>query len=188
MKKIFTLLILLFSFTIQSAMADDIADTLKVFREAGESGQFFKRSYGYAVFPTIGKAGFVIGGAYGKGKVYEQGKYIGDTSMTQGSIGFQLGAQEFSQIIFFENKAALDAFTSNNFEFSASAEAVAITAGASASANTTGNTASISGDKNNADTASSGFRKGMVVFTVAKAGLMYEASLAGQKFTFTPKK
>ena len=162
-------------------MADDIADTLKVFREAGESGQFFKRSYGYAVFPTIGKAGFVIGGAYGKGKVYEQGKYIGDTSMTQGSIGFQLGAQEFSQIIFFENKAALDAFTSNNFEFSASAEAVAITAGASASANTTGNTASISGDKNNADTASSGFRKGMVVFTVAKAGLMYEASLAGSE-------
>ncbi len=113
MKKIFTLLILLFSFTIQSAMADDIADTLKVFREAGESGQFFKRSYGYAVFPTIGKAGFVIGGAYGKGKVYEQGKYIGDTSITQGSIGFQLGAQEFSQIIFFENKAALDAYSAD---------------------------------------------------------------------------
>ncbi len=100
-----------------------------------------------------------------------------------------MGVHDKSESVFMIGQnMQLDAFTSNNFEFSASAEAVAITAGASASANTTGNTASISGDKNNADTASSGFRKGMVVFTVAKAGLMYEASLAGQKFTFTPKK
>ncbi len=188
MKKIFSLLLLVFAFTIQTAVADDIADTLKVFRDAGESGSFFNKSYGYAVFPTIGKAGFIVGGAYGKGKVYEQGKYIGDTAMTQGSIGFQLGAQGYSQIVFFQNKAALDAFTSGNFEFSANAEAVAITAGASASASTTGNTASASGGKNNANTASGGFRKGMAVFTVAKGGLMYEASLAGQKFSFTRKK
>ncbi len=188
MKKIFSLLLFLAAFTTQTAVADDIADTLKIFRDAGESAGFFSKSYGYAVFPTIGKAGFVIGGAYGKGKVYEQGKYIGDTSMTQGSIGFQLGAQGYSQIVFFQNKAALDAFTSGNFEFSANAEAVAITAGASASASTTGNTASASGGKNNANTASGGFRKGMAVFTVAKGGLMFEASLAGQKFDFTRKK
>lgn len=188
MKKIYILFLLLFSLVIQTASADDIADTLKIFREAGESASFFNKSYGYAVFPTIGKAGFVVGAAHGKGKVYEQGKYIGDSSMTQGSIGFQIGAQGYSQIIFFQNKAALDAFTSGNFEFSANAEAVAITAGASASATTTGNTASISGGKNNADTASGGFRKGMAIFTVAKGGLMYEASVAGQKFTFTRKK
>jgi len=101
----------------------------------------------------------------------------------------QLGGQAYTQIIFFENEAALDNFTSGNFEFSADASAVAITAGASAGASTGGGaSAGISGGKNNADTSSLGFRKGMAVFTVAKGGLMYEAALAGQKYSYEPLK
>ena len=107
--------------------------------------------------------------------------------MTQLTVGFQLGVEAFSQIIFFENDAALKNFTDGNFEFSADASAVAITAGASAGANTGGGaSAGISGGKNNADTASLGYRKGMAIFTVAKGGLMYQATLGGQKYSYTP--
>jgi lipid-binding SYLF domain-containing protein len=169
------------------AWADDYADTIKVFKNAGESGDFFNKSYGYAVFPTIGKGGIGIGGAYGKGRVYAGGKHVGDTSMTQVTVGFQLGGEAYSQIIFFEDKRAFEEFTSGNFEFSATASAVAITAGASASATTTGSSAGASGGKNDATTKSAGFYKGMAVFTVAKGGLMYEASIGGQKFSYTPK-
>lgn len=162
------------------------ADTLEVFRNAGESGRFFDNSYGYAVFPTIGKAGLGIGGAYGKGRVYAGGKYVGDTSVTQLSLGFQAGGQAYSQIIFFRDKRAFDEFTSGNFEFGAQASAVAITAGASASATTTGSSAGASGGQHDATTVGQYYR-GMAVFTVAKGGLMYEASIGGQKFTYTPR-
>jgi lipid-binding SYLF domain-containing protein len=180
---VFMLLIAPFS----HAWADDYADTIKVFRNAGESGDFFNKSYGYAVFPTIGKGGIGIGGAYGKGRVYTGGKHVGDTSMTQVTVGFQLGGEAYSQIIFFEDKRAFDEFTSGNFEFSATASAVAITAGASAAATTTGSSAGASGGKNDATTKSAGYYKGMAVFTVAKGGLMYEASIGGQKFSYTAK-
>jgi lipid-binding SYLF domain-containing protein len=170
------------------AYADPYADTIKVFQNAGESGKFFKTAYGYAVFPTIGKAGFVVGGAYGEGRVYARGKHIGNTSMTQASIGFQLGAEGFSQIVFFENEAALKEFTKGNFEFGADAQAVAIVLAAGAKANTAGSGASASATKNAADTASAGYRKGMATFTVVKGGLMYEASVSGQKFTYKPVK
>jgi lipid-binding SYLF domain-containing protein len=166
--------------------ASKYAETIEIFKEAGESSKFFDDSYGYAVFPTIGKAGIAIGGAYGKGRVYAQGKYVGDTSMTQLSIGFQLGAQGYSQIVFFEDKRAFDEFTSGDFEFGAQASAVAITAGASASASTAGASAGASGGKRDATTVGD-YHKGMAVFTVAKGGLMYEASVAGQKFSYTPK-
>jgi len=159
------------------------ADTLRVFREAGESGNFFHNSHGYAVFPTIGKAGIGIGGAYGEGRVYEQGKYVGDTSMTQVSLGLQLGGQAYSQIVFFEDQRAYDEFTSGNFEFGAQASAVAITAGASAGATTAGSSAGASGGQHDATTVGK-YHKGMAVFTVAKGGLMYEASVAGQKFSY----
>jgi lipid-binding SYLF domain-containing protein len=171
------------------AWADDYSDTIKVFRDAGESGSFFAKSYGYAVFPTIGKGGIGIGGAYGKGRVYEKGNYVGDTSVTQVSIGLQLGGQAYSQIIFFEDKRAFDEFTSGNFEFGAQASAVAITAAASAEATTTGSSAGASGGQHDATTTTAGteYHKGMAVFTVAKGGLMYEASIGGQKFSYTPK-
>ena len=136
-----------------------------------------------------GKAGIGIGGARGKGKVYRQGTPIGDTTMTQLTVGLQLGAQGYSQIIFFENEAALEQFTSGNFEFGAQATAVALTAGVSAEANTGGGTAAgASGGRNDATTTSRGYRKGMAVFTVAKGGLMYEASIGGQKFSYEPLK
>lgn len=180
---VFSLLIL----PAAQALADEYADTIKVFREAGESRLFFKTSYGYAVFPTIGKAGFGIGGAHGSGRVYAEGKYVGDTSMTQLTVGLQLGGQAFSQIIFFKDKRAFDDFTGGNFEFGAQASAVAITAGASAQATTTGSSAGASGGQHDADTTGSYFH-GMAIFTVAKGGLMYEASIGGQKFSYTPKK
>jgi lipid-binding SYLF domain-containing protein len=170
-----------------SAFADEYADAIKVFRDAGESGRFFKDSYGYAVFPTIGKGGVGVGGAYGSGRVYEKGKYVGDTSMTQVTVGLQLGGQAYSQIIFFQDKKSFDKFTSGNFEFGAEASAVAITAGASAQASTGGSGAGASGTKEHAATAG-GYQNGVAVFSVAKGGLMYEASIGGQKFSYKPKK
>lgn len=187
MKKLLSTLFILLFLLWQPVFADEISDTLKIFRDAGESAQFFNKNYGYAVFPTIGKAGFVVGGAYGKGQVYAQKKHVGETSMTQVSVGFQLGAQGYSQIIFFEDKRAFEEFTSGNFEFGATAQAVAITAAASASTTTTGNSATASGGKNNANIASGGYHKGMAVFTVTKGGLMYEASIGGQKFSYKAK-
>ena len=163
-----------------------VQETIDIFKGAGESGDFFGHSYGFAVFPTIGKAGFIVGGSYGKGRVYEQGAYVGDASVGKGSIGFQLGAQAYSQIVFFQDKRAFDEFTSGNFEFGAEASAVAITAGASAGASTAGGTsAGASGGKHDATTKGS-YHKGMAVFTVAKGGLMFEASIGGQKFGYTP--
>jgi len=183
------LVFLLLALSFASAWADEYSDTIKVFRDAGESGTFFGKSYGYAVFPTIGKGGIGIGGAYGKGRVYAKGAYVGDTSVTQLSVGFQLGGQAYSQIVFFEDKRAFDEFTGGNFEFGAQASAVAITAGASAATTTGGSSAGASGGKHDATTttAGTGFHKGMAVFTVAKGGLMYEASIGGQKFSYTPK-
>lgn len=180
------LVMLLLALPLTSSWADKYEDTIKVFSNAGESGDFFDRSYGYAVFPTIGKGGMGIGAAHGSGKVYEKGKYVGDTSMTQVTIGLQLGGQAFSQIIFFEDKRALTEFTSGNFEFGAQATAVAITAGASASASTSGSSAGASGGKNDAQTVGK-YHKGMAVFTVAKGGLMYEATIGGQKYKYAPK-
>jgi lipid-binding SYLF domain-containing protein len=180
-----TLIMLLTCLPFQASHADEYSDAISVFQKAGESGAYFDSAYGYAIFPTIGKGGIGIGGAHGKGKVYSQGTAIGKTSMTQLTIGLQLGGQAYSQIIFFENAEALQQFTSGNFEFSAQATAVAITAGASAEANTGGGaSAGASGGKNDASTTSAGYRKGMAIFTVAKGGLMYEASLGGQKFSY----
>jgi lipid-binding SYLF domain-containing protein len=167
------------------ARADEWSDTEAVFKNAGASGQYFSHAYGYALFPTIGKGGIGIGGAHGSGRVYAKGKYVGDTSMTQLTVGLQLGGQAFSQIIFFEDERSFKEFTSGNFEFGAQASAVAITAGASASAGTTGSTAGASGGKKDATTAGK-YHKGMAVFTVAKGGLMYEAALGGQKFSYKP--
>ena len=167
--------------------ADEKYDEARtVYENAGASGKFFANSHAYALFPTIGKGGIGIGGAHGKGRVFEGGRHIGDTSMTQVTIGFQLGGQAYSMIIFFEDERALREFTTGNFEFGAQATAVAITAGASASASTGGGgTAGASGGQNDA-TTSGGYSKGMAVFTIAKGGLMYEASLGGQKFSYTP--
>ena len=167
-----------------SAWADNYSVTIDMFRGAVNSA-FFDNSHGYAVFPTIGKGGIGIGGAHGKGQVYAKGAHVGDTTMTQLTIGFQLGGQAFSQIIFFEDERAFTEFTSGNFEFGAQATAVAITASASAAVTTTGTTAGASGGRNDARTIGD-YHRGMAIFTVAKGGLMYEATVGGQKFTYKP--
>jgi lipid-binding SYLF domain-containing protein len=167
------------------ALADKYSDTVKLFQDAGESAAFFKNSYAYAVFPTIGKAGFGVGGARGDGRVYEKGKHVGDTTMTSLSFGLQAGGQSYSQIIFFEDQRALDEFRSGDFEFGANVNAVVITASASGTAGTTGASAGASAGKSDAATKGE-YRKGTAVFQIVKGGLMYEASLAGQKYSYKP--
>jgi len=174
--------ILLVALMSSSAWADDYSDTIDVFKKA-VPGSFFEKSYGYAIFPTIGKGGAGIGGAHGKGQVYARGVHVGNTTMAQLTVGFQLGGQVFSQIIFFEDERAFNQFTSSNFEFGAQATAVAITAGASATVATTGNSAGASGGRNDAKSFGEYYR-GMAIFTVAKGGLMYEATIGGQKFRY----
>ena len=157
----------------------------KAFIDAG-AADMFNTAYGYALFPSIGKGGIGIGGAHGKGRVFAGGRMTGTTSMTQVTVGFQLGGQVFSQVIFFEDKRSFDEFTAGDFEFGAQATAVALTAGASASAGGGGGTSvGVSGGQNNAS-ATGSYRKGMAIFTIAKGGLMYEATLGGQKFSYTP--
>lgn len=167
------------------AYAGEYSDTITLFKNAGDSAAFFSRSYAYAVFPTIGEAGFIVGGARGKGHVYVHDKLVGDTTMTQVSAGFQAGGKAYSQIIFFQDKRSLDEFESGSFEFGAGVSAVAVTAAASASVGTTGATSGASGGKKDAATVSGGYQKGMAVFTIAKGGLMYTATVAGQKFSYT---
>ena len=169
-----------------SARADSYGDTIEVFKKAGGSAWFFGHSYAYAVFPTVGEGGFVVGGALGKGRVYVHGHLMGDTTMTQLSAGFQAGGKAYSQMIFFENKPALTLFQSGKFEFSGGASATAITASAGASAGTTGTSTNASVTVNDATTAGS-FVNGMAVFTVAKGGLMYAATIAGQRYSYKPR-
>ena len=182
-KKLVSLIAFLAFLPAASVWADEYQNTINVFKKAGESGNFFSTAYGYAVFPTIGKGGVGVGGAYGKGHVYQKGKYVGDTSMAQVTVGFQLGGQAYSEIIFFEDERAFKEFTGGNFEFGADASAVAITASANAKASSTGASAGASATKNKATTAG-GYHKGMATFTVAKGGLMYEAAIGGQKFSY----
>lgn len=142
----------------------DVAVAITNFRNKDASMKtFFDKAYGFAIFPTVGKGGIGVGGAYGKGEVYAQGKLVGRSSLTQLTFGFQLGGQAYSEIIFFRDQAALRNFQSGNFEFGAQASAVAVTAGASADAD---------------------YDNGVAIFTLAKGGLMYEASVGGQKFSY----
>ena len=127
---------------------------------------FFENAAGYAVFPSVGKGGLVIGGAYGKGLVIVDGKVDGYTSMSQATIGLQLGGQKYAQFIFFRDDTAVGHFKRGNFEFGAQASAVAITAGASADA---------------------AYDSGVAIFTHAAGGLMFEGSVGGQRFKYTPK-
>jgi lipid-binding SYLF domain-containing protein len=189
MKRFFVALasVAVLSLSGAAAFADDsakeCAETVKLFQNAGESGSYFGKSYGYAVYPTIGKAGLAIGGAHGSGCVFAHGKQVGTTKMTQLSFGWQAGAQGYSLILFFEDERAFNEFTAGNFEFGAGVSAVAITAGASAGASTTGSGAGASGGKKDAATAGR-YYKGVAPFSIIKGGLMYEAALAGAKFSY----
>jgi lipid-binding SYLF domain-containing protein len=130
----------------------------------GLMNNLFSSAYGYVIFPNVGKGGIGIGGAAGNGIVYEHGSVIGKAKLTQVSIGFQFGGQAYREVIFFETKADLDRFKEDKIEFSAQASAVAATAGASANVK---------------------YRDGVMIFTQQKGGLMYEASIGGQKFNYS---
>jgi lipid-binding SYLF domain-containing protein len=128
--------------------------------------KWFETAHGYAMFPSIGKGAIGIGGAYGRGQVYENGKLVGYTTIKQGTIGLALGGQAFTEVIFFKDKAALDAFKEGNYQFAANASAVAVKSGAGATSDYSG---------------------GVKVFTLVKGGLMAEAAVGGQKFAYQPK-
>lgn len=185
MRKLIAVALVLVIMPFSNAWANSFQDTIEVFRAAGESGEFFEKSYGYAVFPTVGRAGVGIGGARGSGRVFVDGKHVGDSTMTQLTVGLQLGAQAYSMIVFFEDERAFNEFSSGTFEFGAQAKAVAITAGVSAAASTAGSSAGASGGRHDATTVG-GFNRGLAVFTVARGGLMYEASIGGARFSYTP--
>jgi lipid-binding SYLF domain-containing protein len=169
-----------------SALADKFSDTIAVYKKSDAAKPFFKSAYGYAVFPTVGKGGLGIGGAYGKGQMYRQGKVTGTSKLFKATIGLQAGGQAHSQMIFFQDKRAYDEFIGGEFEFDAAASAVAITAGAQAHAATGGAAAGASTGPATGSQAVRGYTKGMAVFVHAKGGLMYEASIGGQKFSFKP--
>jgi lipid-binding SYLF domain-containing protein len=161
-------------------------ETIALFKHSGASAAFFGNSYAYAVFPTVGEGALIVGGAHGNGRVYVHGKWEGNVTMSQVSVGLQAGGKAFSEIIFFEDKRAYDEFKSGSFEFGADASVVAITAGASASAGTSGTDSAASGGKNDATTRGH-YVKGMVTFEIAKGGLMGQVAVAGQKFKFSPR-
>ena len=190
MKTLIASLFVAIALIAQPVLADDISTTIDNFRGAG-AGEFIDDAYGYAVFPSIGKGGIGIGGAHGKGEVYRGGKLVGKTKMSQITYGLQLGGQVYSQMIFFRDERAFDDFTSGNFEFGAQATAVALTAGAQASTSSGGGGNTSSGtdadsSKVNANEKQYDGRSGMATFTIAKGGLMYEATLGGQKFKYEP--
>ena len=168
-----------------AAFGDSYDDAIAAFMHAGQSASFFSDSYGYAVFPTVAKGGLGIGAAHGRGRVYRDGRYVGDTALTQVSFGFQAGGQAYSEIVFFKDADAFNRFTSGHLTLGADVGAVAITASAGASVGTGGASAGASGSDQNARTAGS-YHDGLAVFTVAKGGAMYEAAVAGQRFSYKP--
>ena len=178
---VFAVLALSASSLVSAASLTSCQEAMAKFKDLGNVSEMLAESYGYAVLPTIGKGGMGIGGAGGKGCVFAGGKHTGDVSMGQVTIGWQLGGQAYSELILFKNKDTYDEFTRGEFEFGADATAVALTYGAQAGASTQGASASAG------DTKGKGmWKRGMAVFTLAKGGLMYEASIGGQKYSFKP--
>jgi len=161
------------------------AEAFKKFSETPKIASMLAQSYGYALFPTIGKGGMFIGGAFGNGRVYVGGRQVGNASMSQITVGLQLGGTAFSEIVLFRNKDAFDEFTSGKFAFGAEASAVAVTAGAHAKASTAGSSASAS-DAAPGGAAEGDWSGGMATFVYSKGGLMYEASIGGQVFDYEP--
>lgn len=170
------------AFTANAAPADkellnNAQSSISEFRKYSQAQPFFDTAYGYVVFPSVGKGGFWVGGAYGQGIVYQGHSPMANAELVQVSVGLTFGGQAFSEIIFFENKATFDRFLNGNVELGAQASATVLTEGAAAHAGTTGTSASAS-DRN----SKAYYVNGMSIFTAPKGGLMVEAALAGQKF------
>lgn len=169
-----------------ASAADEYQTTIERFKASDVAKPYFTDAYGYAVFPVVGKGGLVIGAAHGEGRVYRGSKVTGKATLTHLSVGFQLGGQAFSEIVFLKDQRAYEDFTSGAFEFDAKASAVAITAGAQAQAGTAGSSAGASTGPGTGKQLGATYHKGMAVFVHIKGGLMYEAAVGGQKFSFTP--
>ncbi len=164
--KLATIALFLLAFSFSAMAQKDVSDKSKeaiaeMKKTNDKITKYFNSAYGYAVFPSIGKGGLGVGGATGNGTLYKGGAVVGDCRMSQVTVGFQAGGQAYSEVIFFKDADAFNRFTGDKFEFSAQASAVAVTAGASFDVD---------------------YRDGILVFTHAKGGLMYEASIGGQKF------
>ena len=169
--------------TASAQRVRDVSDTVELFQGIPQVAPYFENSYAYAVWPRIGRGGLGIGASRGRGQVYVNGQMTGFSTHTEVSIGLQAGGQTYRQIIFFENQAAYDRFTRDTFEFDASAQAVAVTASAEAGAGTTGSRATAgAGNPNTA--AGGGYSGGMQIFTMSEGGLMYKATIAGQRYNF----
>lgn len=164
----------------------DLTGTIERFAEREVIEPYFDSAYGYAVWETIAKGGLGIGAATGRGQVYRGGRVTGFSRLVDISVGFQLGGQAYSQIVFFRDQQAYERFTSGSYEFGAEASAIAVTANAQAATGTQGGQASASAGGQTGSSAVTGYQNGMQVFTMAKGGLMYEASIGGQKYNFTP--
>lgn len=147
---------------LQSQAQNSIAD---VKAKDPSIQRFFDTAYAYVVFPEIGKGAAGVGAAHGEGIAYEQGRAVGMSEMTQVTLGFQLGGQTYAEYIFFQDKAHFDVFKSGNMEFAANASAVAVKSGAA---------------------ATNDFANGIAVFTMPHGGLMFEAAIGGQKFSYRP--
>jgi lipid-binding SYLF domain-containing protein len=151
----------------KAVLSAEVNETIAVFKEKDpEIQRFFDKSYGYAVLPKVFKGAIWVGGAYGKGEVYEQGKMVGYCSMSQATLGFSFGGEYFREIVFFKEKNDLDVFKTEEYTFSAQVTGVAATIGAAAKAD---------------------YKKGMAVFITTDKGLMVDASLGGQKFNYLEK-
>ncbi|MGF1693790.1 YSC84-related protein [Photobacterium kagoshimensis] len=159
----------------------DTRASLEHFQQAPQTQPFFESAYGYAIFPSIGKGGFWVGGAYGTGTVYQGQTITGFAKLYQVSVGLQFGGQSYSQIMFFQDQRSYERFVSGSFELDAQASAVALTEGAQARAGTTG-----VGAGSGKNFVEANYTNGMAIFTYAKGGMMIEASLAGQKFSYEP--
>jgi lipid-binding SYLF domain-containing protein len=150
----------------KAVLEAQVTEAIDLFKQKDPSiERFFSQSYGYAVFPKIFKGGFWAGGAGGRGEVFEQGKLVGYSAMGQASLGFSFGGEFFREILFFRDKADLDKFKTEEYTFAAQATGVALTEGVAAKAD---------------------YKSGLAVFVMADKGLMVDASLGGQKFSFSP--
>lgn len=171
--------------TAEAQRVRDVTETVDLFRAIPQVTPYFESAYGYAVWNRIGRGGLGVGASRGRGQVYVGGQMTGFSAHTEVSIGLQAGGQAYRQIIFFQNKEAYDRFTAGSFEFDAQAQAVAVTASAEAGAGTTGaRTSAGAGSPNTA--AGGGYTKGMQIFTMSEGGLMYKATIAGQRYNFDP--
>jgi len=150
----------------RAKLTEEVQETIALFKRTDDTiGELFETSAGYAVFPRVSKGAFGIGAAHGKGQVFSKGGLVGETSLTQVTIGFQLGGQVYAEVIFFETAEIVQNFKDGNVEFSAQVSAVAAAEGVAENAK---------------------YKLGVLIFTLARGGLMYEASVGGQKFSYLP--